>query len=243
VHHVIICKDTESSIGYLQFHGLLCKELAPLKKSPSRKIEFIGNSITCAMGSYATDIPCKTGQWYDQHHAWNSYGAITARALGAQWHLTAESGIGLLKSCCNKPFVMPTVFDKININNDSLTWDFSNYQPHLVSIGLGQNDGIQDSAAFCDAYINFIKKIRTYYPNATILLLNSPMADAPLRSFLEKSALAIKKSLAAAGEKKILNYSFKKQYMGGCDSHPSLEEQVQIAGELTAFIRKNFRWK
>jgi hypothetical protein len=243
VHHVIVCKDTESSIGYLQFHGILCKELSPLKKSPTRKIEFIGNSITCAMGSYATDVPCKTGQWYDQHHAWNSYGAITARALGAKWHLTSESGIGLLKSCCNKPYVMPRVFDKININNDSLAWDFSKYQPHLVSIGLGQNDGIQDSAAFCDAYITFIKKIRTYYPKATILLLNSPMADAPLSAFLEKSALAIKKSLAAAGEKKILNYSFKKQYVGGCDSHPSLEEHKEIAGELTAFLRKSFRWK
>lgn len=242
-HHVIICKDTESSIGYIQLHGILCKELAALPKAPSRKIEFIGNSITCAMGSYATDIPCKTGQWYDQHHAWNSYGAITARTLGAQWHLTAESGIGLLKSCCNKPYVMPAVFDKININNDSLAWDFSKYQPHLVSIGLGQNDGIQDSAAFCDAYILFIKKIRTYYPKATILLLNSPMADAPLRTFLEKSAFAIKKSLAAEGEKKILNYSFKKQYVGGCDSHPSLQEQIEIAGELTAFLRKSFRWQ
>lgn len=241
-HHVIICKDTESGIGYLQFNRVLCKELAPLRKAPIKKIEFIGNSITCGMGSYMDVVPCKTGQWYDQHNAWKSYGAITARALGAQWHLTSESGIGLLKSCCNKPYVMPAVFDKININKDSLIWNFSNYQPDLVTIGLGQNDGIQDSTKFCTAYILFIKQLRSYYPNARIILLNSPMADEPLRNFLEKSAHAVIQSLSYEGEKKIHNYSFKKRYIAGCDSHPSLQEHIEISDELTAFIRKTLRW-
>jgi lysophospholipase L1-like esterase len=243
MHHVIVCKDTESGIGYIQFNRVLCQELAPLKKAPLKKIEFIGNSITCGMGSDMTSIPCKTGQWYDQHNAWNSYGALTARALGAQWHLTSESGIGLLKSCCNKPFVMPAVFDKININLDSILWDFSKYQPDVVTIGLGQNDGLQDSATFCNTYLLFIKQIRSNYPKATIVLLNSPMADEALKNFLETSALALKKTFAAKGEKNIKNYTFKKRYIAGCDSHPSLEEHKEIADELTSFLRKELRWK
>lgn len=242
-HHIIICKDTESGIGYIQFNGVLCKQLAYLRKAPVKKIEFIGNSITCGMGSDMSSIPCKTGQWYDQHNAWNSYGILTARSLSAQWHLTSESGIGLIKSCCNKPYVMPKVFDKININNDSISWDFSKYQPDLVSIGLGQNDGIQDSATFCNAYLQFIQKIRSTYPNATILLLNSPMADDILRSFLERSALSIKHTLAAHGEKNILTYSFKKRYIAGCDSHPSLEEHKEIATELVSFIQQELGWE
>ena len=242
-HHIIICKDTESGIGYLQFNGVLCKQLAHLRKAPLKKIEFIGNSITCGMGSDLSVVPCKSGQWYDQHNAWKSYGAITARALGAQWHLTSESGIGLMKSCCNKPYVMPTVFDKININNDSLTWDFNKYQPDLVTVGLGQNDGIQDSATFCNSYLQFIKKIRSAYPNATILLLNSPMADDKLRSFIERSALSIKHILEAQGEKNIMNYSFKKRYIAGCDSHPSLEEHKEIAKELTGYIQQELGWE
>lgn len=137
---------------------------------------------------------------------------------------------------------MPAVVDKININKDSLIWNFSNYQPDLVTIGLGQNDGIQDSAKFCTAYISFIKQLRSYYPNARIILLNSPMADEPLRNFLEKSAQAVIQSLSYEGEKKIHNYSFKKRYIAGCDSHPSLQEHIEISDELTAFIRKTLRW-
>lgn len=243
VHHVTICKDTESGIGYIQFNGVLCKGLAPLRKAPVKKIEVVGNSITCGMGSDMTAIPCKTGQWYDQHNAWNSYGALTARAFKAQWHLTAESGIGLFKSCCNKPYVMPTVFDKINVNKDSIPWDFNKYQPNLVIVELGQNDGLQDITTFCKAYILFIKKIRSLYPKATIALLNSPMADNTLKNFLDRSILSIYQSLAAEGEKNIISYSFKKQYIAGCDNHPSLEEHTEIAKELISFLRKELKWK
>lgn len=236
-HHVIVCKDTESGIGYLQVNGILCKELTNLKKLAPQRIEFIGNSITCGMGSDLQNVACKTGEWYDQHNAWNSYGSITARNLKAQWHLTAESGIGLIKSCCNKPFVMPVVFDKINLNSDSLNWNFSNYIPNLVVIELGQNDGIQDSALFCDSYIQFIKKIKSHYPRAKILLLNSPMADSKLKDFLGLTLNSIIQNLLIQGENNIFSYTFSKRYINGCDSHPNLYEHQEMANELTQIIR------
>ncbi len=239
VHHVIICKETENGIGYLQLNGILCKNLAPLKKLPKKRFEFVGNSITCGMGSDAESVPCKTGQWYDQHNAWNSYGAITARKLQAQWHLTSESGIGLIKSCCNKPYVMPAVFDKINLNRDSLSWNFSDFIPNLLIIELGQNDGLQDSSLFCNAYVNFIKNIRGDYPKAKILLLNSPMADDNLQAFLERSITSIKKSIVAEEGFSIYSYSFSRRYTGGCDSHPSLSEHKEMADEIIEYIKNN----
>jgi lysophospholipase L1-like esterase len=242
-HVVTVCKDTEAGIGYIQINGVVCEKLLNPSTPPKRRIEFIGNSITCGMGSDQRQVACKQGAWYDQHNAWEAYGPTVARSLNAQWHLTSESGIGLMKSCCNKTITMPQVFDKINVNGDSLSWNFSNYTPQLVSICLGQNDGIQDSAIFIGKYLAFIGQVRKAYPKATLLLLTSPMADESLAGFLGSMLTAINKSLAEKGDKKVFMYRFMKRYIGGCDAHPSLEEHKQIANEVATVLKKIMRNK
>src|SRR5579863_8175885 len=149
-HLVTICKETEG-IGWMEFEGVYADALLPAPALPDRKIEFIGNSITCGFGNDNSDIPCGQGQWFDQSNAWMSYGAVTARALKAQWHLTAVSGIGLIHSCCNMTITMPEVFDRMHPRGNQGKWDFNGYQPDVVTVCLGQNDGIQDSVAFCSA--------------------------------------------------------------------------------------------
>lgn len=243
VHTVILCKNTEANIGYLELAGVLISGqfLKPTPKS-LRKIEFIGNSITCGASSDMSAIPCGKGVWQDQHNAYFSYGAITARTLNAQYHLSAVSGIGLMHSCCNMDVIMPQVFDKVSMRNDTIQWDFTKYQPDIVTVCLGQNDGIQDSTLFSSNYISFIQKLRSYYPNAIIICLSSPMADESLRSFMKKTLTAIVKKINDGGDKKIDSYFFSKQYYKGCDYHPSLAEHKEIAKELVSFIREKLKW-
>jgi lysophospholipase L1-like esterase len=235
-HTLTICKNTEAGIGYLQFMGVQCEALLPLKTKPVRKIEFIGNSITCGTGSDESLYPCGQGQWYDQHNAWMSYGPVTARALHAQWQLASVSGIGLIHSCCNMPFAMPQVYDKINMRGDSLKWDFK-YQPDVVAVCLGENDGIQDSVVFCTAYKQFINTIKQHYPKATIICLSSPMADKELNPVLRRNILAVVKN-----NKNVYHYFFSKQYGHGCGGHPDLKEHTLMAAELTNYIRKIKKW-
>ena len=121
-HTLIICKNTEANIGYLEFVGIRCQQLIQPVPKPTRKIEFIGNSITCGAGSDLSAIPCGKGVWQDQHNAYLSYGAVAARTLNAQYHLSSVSGVGLIHSCCNMNIIMPPVFDKISMRNDSITW-------------------------------------------------------------------------------------------------------------------------
>lgn len=242
IHTLIISKNTESNIGYLEFIGLRCEALLPLPAKPEQKMEFIGNSITCGTGSDQSEIPCGKGVWHDQHNAWLSYGAITARGFNAQYHLSSVSGVGLMHSCCNMDIIMPPVFDKIEMRGDSIKWDFKNYQPDVVTICLGQNDGIQDFDFFCNNYINFLKQLRGYYPNAMFVCLTSPMADAALTSFMKKTLTAIVKKANAAGDKKVTSYFFSKQYHNGCDGHPDLAEHREIAAELSAFIKQKMKW-
>lgn len=241
VHTLTIAKNTEANIGYLELVGINCKTLVKPLEKPIRKIEFIGNSITCGTGSDMAEIPCGKGVWEDQHNAWMSYGAVTARTLHAQYFLSAVSGVGLMHSCCNMDIIMPQVFDKVSMRDNKIEWDFKKYQPAVVTICLGQNDGIQDAALFCKAYINFIKQLREHYKQAKIILLTSPMADAALTEALKKNIIAVKKSLAAT-DKNVEVYFFSRRYSSGCDTHPSLEEHQLIAAELTTFIKQQMNW-
>lgn len=240
-HTMVICKNTESNIGYLEFVGLRCKGLLPLPAKPVRKMEFIGNSITCGTGSDQSDIPCGGGVWQDQHNAYLSYGPAIARQLNAQWSLSAVSGIGLIHSCCGLAITMPQVFDKIDLRGDSLQWNFADYQPDVVTICLGQNDGIQDSVVFCNAYVKYIQALRRYYPAAQFILLTSPMADEALTAVL-KSYLTGIKNIINTKDKKVATYFYSKRYHNGCDGHPDLAEHQQIAKELGTFIKTIMKW-
>lgn len=241
-HTVTLCKNTEANIGYLEFVAIQCDALLSAPPLPTRRIEFIGNSITCGAGSDTSLVPCGKGQWHDQHNAWNSYGAISARSLDARCHLSSVSGIGLMKSCCNMDIIMPQVFDKVSMRDDSIIWDFNRYQPDVVTVCLGQNDGIQDSVIFSSSYITFIKTLRQHYPSATIVLLSSPMANEPLTKFHKNILSAIAKTLKKAGDKNIATYFFTRSYNSGCDSHPDMREHALIAGELTGALKKIMNW-
>lgn len=241
-HTLTICKNTEANIGYLELVGIRCTKLLKPESKPIRKIEFIGNSITCAASSDMSAIPCGKGVWHDQHNAYMGYGAVTSRILNAQYYLSAVSGIGLMHSCCNLDIVMPAVFDKISMRNDTIAWNFSQYQPDVVTVCLGQNDGIQDSTAFCDNYISFIKQLRGYYPKAQLILLSSPMASGDLKKIMVSTLTAVKKKVNNNGDKKVTTFFFAKSYTGGCDYHPSLEEHTLISKELTVAIKKLMKW-
>ncbi|WP_460557847.1 SGNH/GDSL hydrolase family protein [Ferruginibacter profundus] len=241
-HTLTICKNTESNIGYIEFGGVYCDYLVKPQPKPARKIEFIGNSITCGASSDMSEIPCGKGVWHDQHNAYMAYGPVTARTLDAQWHLSSVSGIGLIHSCCNMNIIMPPVFDKVDMRGDSIPWNFKKYQPDVVTVCLGQNDGIQDSATFCKAYIDFVHHLRAHYPKAKIVLLTSPMADEKLKAVLKNQIDGVMNFLNKEGDKKISKFFFSRSYNGGCDYHPSLEEHQLIAAELTAYLKKLMRW-
>lgn len=241
-HTITICKNTETNIGYIEFAGIFCDKLLPPPTRPKKSIEFIGNSITCGTGSDVSRVPCGKGVWEDQHNAYLSYGPLTARNLKAQWQLTSYSGIGLIHSCCNIPFAMPQVYDKVMPARDSIVWDFKEYNADVVTVCLGQNDGIQDSATFCSAYVQFVKKIRNHYPEARIVLLSSPMADQKLLTVLKNYITAVVTHINNEGDKKISSYFFSKSFNSGCDAHPDLAEHKLIAGELTAYLKRIMKW-
>ena len=241
-HTVLICKDTEAGIGYMKIKEIHCASIMPGKLSFERKIECIGNSITCGMGSDESYKKCGTSEWYDQHNAYMAYGPRTARRLNAQWHLTSVSGIGLVHSYCGSSTEMPEVFHRTSLGIDGKNWDFDKYIPDVLTICLGQNDGIQDSTLFCNAYLNFIKLIRTYYPETQIICLTSPMGDKTLNDVLKKYINSVVERRKSEGDNKVSKYFFKNRYIRGCDTHPNIDDHALIADELEMELRKLMCW-
>jgi hypothetical protein len=243
-HTIVICKDTEAGIGYLEFVGLKCEKLLPPPEKRKHKMEFIGTSITCGADMDRSLYPCNFGEWYGHHNAYMSYGAVTARNLNADWQITAISGIGLTNSCCKIP-TMPDAFDKVNTRTDSLQWNFSVFQPDVVTICLGESDGpaALDSVKFCGAYVTFIGDLRRYYPKASIVCLNIPTGDIRLNGVLKRYMAGISDYMVAHGDTKVYPYSISKIYTSGCNNHPDMGDHDLIATELTEYIRKIEKWK
>jgi lysophospholipase L1-like esterase len=244
-HTLLLCKDTEASIGSLTFFGFRCEELSALPDKPSRKIECYGNSITCGAKMITGTLCDQTSgsDWNISNKAYMSYGAIAARDLDAQWHLTSVSGIGLVQSCCDMGYTLPDVYDRLNLNSPSLLWDFDNYIPDVVTICLGQNDGTGvDSALFRSTYVAFIESLRTHYPDASIFCLTSPMADNSLFEFMKTCLSRVVNIMNASGDSKVYKVELPHNLNQGCQSHPNEEQHQQIADALEIVIKDKMGW-
>ena len=255
VHKLLVCKATEAQIGYVEFLGVLCNKILPSENSMTRKIEFIGNSITCGMGLDISGLPCDSGEWYDQHNAYLAYGPLVARKLNADWLLSSVSGIGITRSWNSPGPTMPQVYQDTYLSTDSTSlWDNRRYIPDMVSICLGQNDFSKgngsydrpalDSARFVNEYIRFAGRIRNHYPYAQICCLTSPMLD-------EKESVTMSNYLSAVitymkevkNDNMIHMFCFSRSYVSGCSSHPGKEDHEKMAEELLPFYKHIMSWQ
>jgi len=252
-HLILISKATESQNGWVEFLGVTCDQLLAPPPVPSRKIEFIGNSITCGMGVDTKDIPCGSKNWFDQHNAYLAYGPLLARRMDAEWLLSSVSGIGVYRNWNSDVPVMPQVYDNLYLDeNKSVKWDFSSYTPDLVTVCLGTNDfsdgdGTKyraplDSAKFVSGYLSFLKTVRKNYPNAKLLLISSPMLDESRGKKLNSWLTLIASESKKAGESQIYTYFYGSRYFAGCSSHPDRADQFRMADELEPVIRKIMNW-
>jgi len=243
LHAAVVCRNTETAMGYTQVNSVTAQHTHREWLGPIWEFEFIGNSITCGAEADTTLMPSKDYQWGDWHRAYYSYGPMTARNFRSSWSLVSVSGIGLIHSCCDMDVTMPQVFDKYVLRYNQKKYD-SPHSPTHVFICLGQNDGIQDSAKFCNAYVDFVKQVDDFYRNDSVyryFLLTSPMADDELREWQKRMLTAIEQRLKEERFDNVSKYFFSRSWNSGGASHPSIEEHKQIADELTEFIKQSFK--
>lgn len=249
-HTVWIYKATEAATGPIFIDKITAKNIKALKNPSFPLIEFIGNSITCGAASDLSEVPCGKGEYYDQHNAYYAYGPRVARALHTNFIISGVSGIGIYRNWNSDGPAMPQVYENADFQQQSShPWNFSLYDPNIVSIALGTNDfsngdGIKkrlpfDSAAFVSNYIKFVQLVKSKYPKAQIALLSSAMVNGDRRITLQKCLNAVKANidLLFKSDKRVALYFFKPMQTRGCGGHPSVEDHAILAEELIPFFK------
>ena len=259
-HQIEIFKRTETSVGKSEFRGFVLnndKTLVEGNQKAALKIEFIGDSYTCGYGNEVS-IPQSgnpnTGFHSVNENNYNAWGAIASRTLNAQYMCTAASGRGLYRNNTGSTTgLIPKFYDQTIADQSSPVWDHNNYTPNILVIHVGTNDfypvsvgNAIDSAAFVNAYINFVTKLRGYYPSACIICtVPNGLSDyyptgaknlTRAKNFIQ----AIVTSLKNEGDNKVYNLLMSSQGAKGEpygeDYHPSLQTHEQMADELVSFI-------
>jgi len=250
-HKIWIYKATEATTGPIMITKIVADQVKPLPVPKAPLIEFIGNSITCGAAADASETPCGTGSYQDQHNAYMAYGPRVARALGVNFILSSVSGIGIYRTWNTDGPSMPEVYEKTDfLKESSRFWDFHTYSPKVVSIALGTNDLSSgdghtprkpfDPGQFINSYVKFVKLVRSRYPHVRIALLSSPMIRGSGRDNLEKCLTGIKGEVDKAypGDRPVALFFFKEMDAHGCGGHPGVEDHGIMAGQLKPFFTK-----
>ncbi len=250
-HSVWIYKATEAHTGAILIDKIIAANIKSIPNPSLPLIEFIGNSITCGAASDASEVPCGTGEYHDQHNAYFAYGPRVARGLGSNFILSSVSGIGIYRNWNSDGPTMPQTYENTDFQQQSShPWNFSLYDPKIVSIALGTNDYSNgdgkrerlpfDSAIFVSNYIKFVQLVKSKYPKAQIVLLSSPMINGDRRITLQNCLTAVKTNidLLYKNYKPVALYFFKPMQARGCSGHPSVEDHAILAEELIPFFKK-----
>lgn len=255
-HRLTITSCNEGLSLKPEFHGLKLAAggaLAGRPEMPVRRMEFIGNSITCALGIEDFTKEKKSANNSTQN-AYYSFAHQTARQLGAQCVLVSRSGIGIYRNTSgpkegnknNMQACYPNTF--FTFDADAERWDFSRYVPDVVCINLGTNDTTHpayDLNLLTNAFVNFVHTIRGNYPEAKIVLLSGTMRKGKLLADLLKALENAVARLKAEGETQVYRFDFTPAdgSLGyGSYQHPSLKQHTQMSQELVPFIKDIMNW-
>lgn len=249
-HVVELYRRTEASQGESQFLGFDfgAGALLPPPAAPDRRLEFIGDSITCGFGVEGPDMNCHFTPDTENHYL--TFAAIATRNLAAESVTVAWSGKGVLcnygddPASCTDP--LPAVYDRTLPNRADSRWNFASWQPHAVVINLGTNDlsTAMDptQAQFVAAYRAFLQSLRGKYPGALILCTVAPLLSG---AELTAARAYINEAITATGDARIKSLEMAPTDPAdgwGCDFHPSVKTHQKMAAVVTARLKAELGW-
>ncbi|MBU1678783.1 MAG: T9SS type A sorting domain-containing protein [Bacteroidetes bacterium] len=244
VHNLLIFRRTEASTGSTKFLGIYLNDgktlLAPPER-PKYKILFYGDSITCGYGNEAPDNGADDNM--AQENNFLAYGAVASRLLNTDYMCIAKSGIGIMISWFN--MVMSQYYYRLNPDDPTSNWDFSQFIPDVVAINLFQNDswllGTRDSSKITNAYIDFAREIRLRHPDAFIVCslgsMDATRAGSAWPGYIEA---AVKYLQNTENDTRIGTYFFP--FNPNWTKHPRVRHHQVMGQDLASFISNKMGW-
>ena len=245
-HTVELIRRTESWQGVctlLDFGQGDGGELLPAAPPPTRKLMFIGDSVTC--GELTAFDSARATNRPENSSARLSYGMTLARTLDAQCHLVSYGGRGIIRDWqgIRDTRNAPQFYELALPDEPATQWDHRRYVPDVIGIQLGTNDfnqGIPDQNEFINAYVEFVRKVRRDAPDAMIFLMDSPIVDddpirGPRRTTLHAFLEQVVRRLNTP-KVQLAPISHYKGVPG--NGHPTGTEHEAIAKELEPLFRR-----
>lgn len=252
-----LMKLSEAGFDKIGIRGISADgDISPAPPLP-RRMEFIGDSITCGFG-----IEGKNGEERfrtETENPYITYAALTARSFGADFNLISWSSIGVYSSHCgdgnadtpNDGWVMPKLYGYTDIGTentlgteDHAEWDFGRFPPDVIVINLGTNDesftrDIPERAeSFKAAYTDFLKNIREKNPEAHIICALGMMCG--------KLYPAVEAAVGTMNDSRIhaLEFDIQKREDGfGAEMHPNRITHRKAAAKLSEKVAEITGWE
>lgn len=255
--NIRLVKYSEAAFGKVGIKELRIDGQAPVPaQEKSRKLEFIGDSITCGYGN--------EGLWNvdsfstAQENPYDAYAAIAAREVEADYHMICWSGIGIISNFTEQEvpdaaWLMPDLYPYTDKALDlslglskPVLWDTTAFIPDCIIINLGTNDHSYTKdiservAVFEEKYYEFVKQVRSNNPASTILCTLGAMGQNLCPS-IEKQV----ERLIEEGDRRLYYMSFNLQEEAdgiGTDWHPSKITHKKMAERLVIKLKEIMGW-
>jgi hypothetical protein len=256
-HKLALVKRCETTQEPAFFWGLaldLGKKLALPADPPSRKIEFIGDSYTAGYANEYLGVECAAEKADSiicaTTNTNKAFGPLVARAFGAQYHIIAISGKGLVRNFngVDPGKELPAYYDKVllsSVNNrqKGAAWDFSSWKADAAIVAIGINDfqgnpPHADSLKFDSAYEALLSRLRKQYPGVQIICCATKVwpADAlvpHIRNIVQRQKV---------GNHQDVNYFEFSAGNSALHGHPSVHDHQAIADSLIPVVARATGW-
>jgi lysophospholipase L1-like esterase len=257
-HTLVMTKRTEANVGVEQLVALTPQggALVPSPEPFTRRIEYVGDSITCGYGDIGNGPNCHFSA--DTEDETVAYGSLAAAALDAQQSVIAYSGKGMYReyggATTNQ---MPVLFNRTLPDDSTSTWGFTTPAPDLVVVNLSSNDFAQGDPgdAFVQAYSTFLQTLRQHYPSAYVIVVLAATMVEPDRITAAGYIQGVVQQARSAGDTRVSTlqipgdagtfFGFAEQLASdgyGCDYHPSVTTQRLMGTQLAAAVPAIVGW-
>lgn len=241
MHDVVIVKLTETEQGTVTLRSVASDgPLAQAAPAQPRRMLAIGDSITAG---YGIDGP--PGCHYDARfaNAARAWFSLAADALGAERHVIAWSGRGLVWNYDRRLEPTMATLARLSIGGEpDALHDPTSFVPDAVVVNLGTNDTSRpeyESGAFALAYLELLATLRESYPSARVVVAYGPLLsdDYPqpgsgtlrhMRATLE-GMVAQRRQLGDTNVVLLELPSAQGREGVGCDAHPSARTHERLS--------------
>lgn len=245
-HTIVLMKRTEPRYGVCRFLGFLLdpgKKLLSPSAVPGRRIELIGDSLSCGYGIEAPNAFCGDQKPFENPDL--TCVGLLAKKLDADLTIIAFSGKGLVRNYGETGPVsddpLPFYYDRTLANDPDKKWNFTKSVPGLVIIHLGWNDFWSDSPdrkIFTGGLRKLIDRVRANYPGVPVLCLS--MTKPRLREMIQ----SVVSDLEKEGDGKIgyCDIGIVGSTEFGCDYHPNAKANARFLERLLPAAVKLTGW-